>query len=66
MSALRSRKQRLSFNRRAIKELMISACEILHDANSVHDKLEEYYIDAMDFKGVEKVQNKIVEGILNL
>ncbi len=66
MSALRSRKQRLSFNRRAIKELMISACEILHDANSVHDKLEKYYIDAMDFKGVEKTQNKIVESILSL
>ena len=66
MPSLRSRRQRLSFNRRAIKELMISACEILNDANKVHDEIEEYYIETMDFKGVEKAQNKIIESILGL
>ncbi len=63
-SALRSRKQRLSFNRRAAKELMISTCDILKEANTVHDRLEKFYINAMDFNGVQKIQCNIIQDLI--
>lgn len=48
-SDFNSLKPHLSFNRKAIKELLISGCENLYEAKQIHDKLEKYYISAMDF-----------------
>lgn len=61
--SLRAHKQRLSFNRRAVRELTEGACEILREANDIHDELEKYYIGAMDFGAVDKVCGKIVKDI---
>jgi len=47
--ALRLKKQRLSFNRRAARELIAGAAEVLKEAKSCHDELEKHYIDAMDY-----------------
>lgn len=42
-------KPHLKFNRKAIRELLLAGCESLREAKLIHDKLEKYYISAMDF-----------------
>ena len=46
---LKAQSNRLKFNMKTSKELLNSASEILKNAKSIHDILEKYYIDAMDF-----------------
>ena len=41
--------QKIKFNKKVIKELLCTACETLAGAKAVHDELESYYINAMDF-----------------
>ncbi len=45
-------KNRLRFNRRATEELLDGVYHNLKEAKTVHDALEEHYIQAMDFNGV--------------
>ena len=61
--ALRAKKQRLSFNRRAARELIVGACEILGEAKLVHDRLEKHYIGAMDFEAVNPVLEQLLAEI---
>ena len=49
-SDFNSLKPHLSFNRKAIRELLVSGCETLYEAKQIHDKLEKYYISAMNFE----------------
>ena len=42
-------RERLKFNKKAAKELLISAANTLSQAKGVHDRLESYYIKAMNF-----------------
>lgn len=44
--------ERIKFNKKAVKHLLTSACETLQRAKAVHDKLEKYYIDIMDFNAL--------------
>lgn len=55
MDQLVERKQRLRFNKRAAEELIDGACHHIHEARSVHDLLESYYIRAMDFDGMNQL-----------
>ncbi|HIW73466.1 MAG TPA: hypothetical protein H9684_04015 [Firmicutes bacterium] len=48
---LRSRRQLLSFNRRAARELLSEAVSIAAEAKAVHDAMERYNIEAMDWEG---------------
>lgn len=50
INILRGYRSRLTFNRRLARELLLGAIETLEKAKQVHDDLEKYYIDAMDFK----------------
>ncbi|MBR5473192.1 MAG: hypothetical protein IKU82_04300 [Clostridia bacterium] len=50
VNVLRECRSRLTFNRRLTRELLLGAIETLTQAKSIHDKLEKYYIDAMNFK----------------
>lgn len=50
VAAVHRARGRMVFNRRVARELLISAAETLSAAKSVHDELESYYINAMDFK----------------
>ena len=61
--ALRQHKAHLSFNRKATKELLDCAAEILGDAKRVHDLLEQYYTEAMDYKSMDDYCNLILEEI---
>ena len=39
------------------------AIEILRNAKTMHDELEEYYIDAMDFKAMEEIKREVINKI---
>lgn len=52
MAQLHSKRQRMTFCRHMAKELIMAACTTLKEAKLTHDKLESYYIDAMDFESV--------------
>ena len=54
--ALYAYKNRFSFCRRAMDELLDGAVEKLEEAKRLHDCLESYYIAAMDFGKAEKLK----------
>ncbi len=56
---LRERKKRLKFNRSITTELLVQAQSMLASAKEVHDLIEEYYIKAMDFSGIDKLYEKV-------
>ncbi len=60
---LSKRRERMKFNKKAVRELLISAAAVLSEAKSVHDKLEKYYIDAMDFPALTEFATKFSEKI---
>ena len=54
-SALKKSRKRIAFNKKAAAQMLDSAARLLAEAKSLHDRLEAYYIDAMDFKKVDAV-----------
>ncbi len=56
-------RQKLNFNRRITKELLIKACENLKAAKAIHDQMEKYYIDIMDFESLNTYTDKITDKI---
>ncbi|MBC8586510.1 hypothetical protein [Youxingia wuxianensis] len=52
---LKSKRKRISFNKKAARQMLQQAAKLLADAKDCHDKLEEYYISAMDFDKVNAV-----------
>ncbi len=58
---IRDRKTRLKFNDGAVKNLRDEAAESLRNAKSAHDKLEAYYINAVDFDKVNKVCDDMIK-----
>ncbi len=61
---LRQSKERLKFNKKAINYLLGCASSTLAEAKTVHDKLESYYIKAMDFEKLNKFAEKFCKKIL--
>lgn len=57
---LRSKKQRLSFNRKAIGELLGEASRLLAEAKEVHDELETCYTTHMDFDKVNEKSTQLL------
>lgn len=55
---------RMFFNRRITRELLLSAAANLKKAKTIHDELEKYYVDAMDFEAIAHLAPKIAEDIL--
>ena len=55
---------RMLFNRRVSNELLLGACQTLKHAKEVHDKLEKFYIDAMDFNSLTNFATQKAEEIL--
>lgn len=53
--ALKKSRKRIAFNKKAAAQMLDSAARLLAEAKSLHDRLEAYYIDAMDFKKVDAV-----------
>lgn len=63
LPALRLKKQRLTFNRRAARELLQGAAELLAEAKAVHDALEKYYMAAMDFQKVDQMADRVLSEL---
>ncbi|MBQ7637737.1 MAG: hypothetical protein IJS90_02400 [Clostridia bacterium] len=62
---LRLHKNRLSFIKRAYNEMINEAVVRLSQAKALHDELEKYYIDAMDFDALGECSEKLVEQIFS-
>lgn len=60
MEALRLRKQRLAFNRKAAMEMLRQSTFCLHEAKKLHDQLEAFYIQAMDFEKLDSLTDDII------
>lgn len=62
--ALVFKKEFLDFNKRAKSELIIESALKLKQAKAVHDNMEDYYVEAMDFDILENMRQKVVSKIL--
>lgn len=60
-----SKKQRLSFDKKAFLELASEAADTLSEALLVHDELEKNYINAIDFKKLNGFTEKFIESLKN-
>lgn len=54
---------RLNFAKKASKELMNEAVNSLYAAKEIHDKLEQLYVEEMDFEKTEKIRLATAERI---
>lgn len=63
MTALRNKKQFLSFHRKAANEMLNAAIKALKEAKSIHDDLERQYTDAVDFKQVTDKTEQVIAKI---
>ncbi len=63
-TALSEHRQRLSFNRRAVRELIDGTVTTLAEAKALHDSIEGYYIDCMDFDAVGERTKSITDDLL--
>lgn len=53
MEKIKENKQKLSFCKKTISELVSESISLLTKAKSIHDDLEDYYINAMDFTALD-------------
>lgn len=54
-----SRKNRLKFNKNAVNELLGEAVVALKNAKDAHDRLESFYIEAVDFSKAESIFRRL-------
>lgn len=64
VAALHQKRQRLSFNRRAVNELIDGTVQILRQAKSLHDDLEKLYVGCMDFDTVNARRDAVIRDLL--
>ena len=62
---IHSKKQRLSFNRKATTELLNEATRLLAEAKESHDKLEACYTPCVNFAKVEEKTRQLTETFLS-
>lgn len=62
--ALKMHRGRMTFNRRAARELLMTASQALARAKTAHDELEKLYIEAMDFERLSRDAVQLAEEIL--
>lgn len=60
---IRSQASRLSFNRAVYDLCLHQAVEVLSEAKEAHDRLERYYIDAMDFGRLQAITKEVLEEL---
>ena len=59
-------KQRIKFGKKACAEFLKESAAALLDAKAVHDKIEEHYISAADFDGLNRLAYKLISDIRSL
>lgn len=63
-SALQPKRQRLAFNRRAARDLVGQAVEAAVQAKALHDDMERFSREAMDFAAVDRLCDRVSEELL--
>ena len=58
-----SNKNKITFARKLIRELTSKAAEDIGNIKKLHDVLEQYYIDAMDFKALNKFTSEFIQKL---
>ncbi|MBQ0084523.1 MAG: hypothetical protein KBS52_07175 [Clostridiales bacterium] len=61
---LNSSRQRMMFNRKVAAELLDCAAETLSTAKALHDKIEKYYVSALDIPALKQYTDETVEKIM--
>lgn len=56
-------RERIKFNKKAIRQLLISASETLSRAKAVHDELETHYISAMNFDALKEFAEQFTQKL---
>ncbi len=64
-TTLSRHKNRIAFNNRSENELIKEAVNKLSEAKMMHDSLESYYIDAMDFDSMNEYTESLIESIFS-
>ena len=57
-------REELEYDEKMFHELLNKSIEQIHKAKLAHDKLEDFYIPAMDFKAVNEMREKIIQRII--
>ena len=60
---IQGKKNRLDFSKKAALELKDEAVYSLRNAKKVHDHLETFYIEAMDFSKINHITSNLIEEI---
>ena len=60
---LKRHKNRVTFDRRAAREMLDEAVGKLQNAKKIHDELERYYVAAMDFDRIKQAGDGLIEEI---
>ncbi len=63
MASYDKNKEKLKFLKKAKRELIDESVKKLILAKDIHDKLEDYYIDATDFGVIDDIGDKIIKSI---
>lgn len=64
-AALNACRTRLRFNKKAAAQLLAQTSELQQRALEQHNRLEEYYKAAIDFKAVNTVRDSLIEQLLH-
>lgn len=64
VESLKLGRKRISFNTRAAAQMLDQASSLLHEAKLMHDRLEEYYKQAMDFEKADRLTQQYLQKIL--
>ena len=46
---------------KSAKKLIFSACSMIKDAKALHDDLEAFYVDAMDFSSMDEILDSVIK-----
>lgn len=57
---LKKSRKRIAFNKKAAAQMLDQAARLLAEAKKLHDQLEDYYVDAMDFDKVNAVCERVI------
>ncbi|MDD3428980.1 MAG: hypothetical protein PHG02_03100 [Oscillospiraceae bacterium] len=63
LDSLNLRKKRLQFNKKATRELFAQASLLQAEAKAAHDKLETYYVAALDTTGINEATQRLIQSL---
>lgn len=65
LSVLNKYRTEIDENKKLFKEILDKALKSLKEFKSLHDKLEQYYINSMNFECINSVTNTLINQFLN-